>query len=75
MYQKIDPTLKVTEREDKVSKFWEENNIFQESIKEREGCPVYTFFDGPPTANGKPHIGHVITRAIKDLFPRYKPPI
>ena len=72
MYQKIDPTLKVTEREDKVSKFWEENNIFQESIKEREGCPVYTFFDGPPTANGKPHIGHVITRAIKDLFPRYK---
>ena len=72
MYQKIDPTLKVTEREDKVSKFWEENNIFQKSIKEREGCPVYTFFDGPPTANGKPHIGHVITRAIKDLFPRYK---
>jgi len=72
MYKKIDSNLKVTEREDQISKFWQENDIFNESIKLREGCPTYTFFDGPPTANGKPHIGHVITRAIKDLFPRYK---
>ena len=72
MYKKIDSSLKVTEREELISKFWEENDIFNESIKIREGAPVYTFFDGPPTANGQPHVGHVITRAIKDLFPRYK---
>src|SRR5574344_1761972 len=72
MYEKIDPNLKVTERENKVSDFWKENDIFGKSIKEREGCPSFTFFDGPPTASGKPHIGHAITRAIKDLFPRYK---
>lgn len=72
MYKKIDPNLKVTEREDLVNEFWTKNEIFKKSISEREGCPSFTFFDGPPTANGKPHIGHVITRAIKDLFPRYK---
>ncbi len=72
MYQKIDSQLKPTEREDRISEFWNKNDIFNETIKLREGCPTYTFFDGPPTANGKPHIGHVITRAIKDLFPRYK---
>jgi len=72
MYKKIDSTLKVTDRENLVNKFWTDEDIFNESIKAREGCPTYTFYDGPPTANGKPHIGHVITRAIKDLFPRYK---
>ena len=72
MYKKIDSEKKTVEREDEVNRFWEENHIFEESIKLREGCPTFTFFDGPPTANGKPHVGHVITRAIKDLFPRYK---
>ncbi|MCB9498828.1 MAG: isoleucine--tRNA ligase [Bacillales bacterium] len=72
MYEKVDISKKVTERENEISAFWEKNDIFNESIKLREGCPTFTFFDGPPTANGKPHIGHVITRAIKDLIPRYK---
>ena len=72
MYKKVNSDLKVTEREELVRKYWKENNIFEESIKSREGHPFFTFFDGPPTANGKPHIGHVITRAMKDLFPRYK---
>ncbi len=72
MYKKVDLGKKVVEREDEVNMFWEENDIFNKSIELREGCPTFTFFDGPPTANGKPHIGHVITRAMKDLFPRYK---
>ena len=72
MYEKVDADLTITEREAKISEFWDRYDIFNESIKLREGCPTFTFFDGPPTANGKPHIGHVITRAIKDLFPRYR---
>ncbi len=72
MYKKVNSDLKVTEREEIIREYWKENNIFEESIKSREGHPFFTFFDGPPTANGKPHIGHVITRAMKDLFPRYK---
>lgn len=72
MYDKVSTNLEFVEREKEVLKFWNENKIFEKSIKAREGCPVFTFFDGPPTANGKPHIGHVITRAVKDIIPRYK---
>ena len=72
MYQKVDTNLNFVEREKKVEKFWEEHDIFEKSMKDREGCPEYTFYDGPPTANGKPHIGHVLTRVIKDMIPRYR---
>lgn len=72
MYDKVSTNLNFVEREVEVQKFWKEHEIFQKSNKAREGCPVYTFYDGPPTANGKPHIGHIITRAVKDLIPRYK---
>ncbi len=72
MYQKVDTNLNFVEREKKVEKFWADNQIFEKSMKEREGCPEYTFYDGPPTANGKPHIGHVLTRVIKDMIPRYR---
>ena len=60
------------EREKETAKFWKDNDIFKKSMKQREGCPTYTFYDGPPTANGKPHIGHVLTRVIKDMIPRYR---
>ncbi|MGO5550604.1 isoleucine--tRNA ligase [Wansuia hejianensis] len=72
MYQKVDTNLNFVEREKKTEKFWEEHQIFEKSMKEREGSPMYTFYDGPPTANGKPHIGHVLTRVIKDMIPRYR---
>lgn len=72
MYTKVDSTLNFVDREIEIQKFWKENNIFEKSIKLRENCPIFTFYDGPPTANGKPHIGHLITRAIKDIIPRYK---
>ena len=72
MYEKVSADLNFVQREKKVSDFWRENRIFQKSIDEREGCPTYTFYDGPPTANGKPHIGHVLTRVIKDMIPRYR---
>ena len=72
MYQKVDTNLNFVEREKKTEKFWEENQVFEKSMKEREGRPMYTFYDGPPTANGKPHIGHVLTRVIKDMIPRYR---
>ena len=72
MYKKVPTDQKFVEREKEIEKFWKENDIFAKSEKEREGCPVYTFYDGPPTANGKPHIGHVETRAIKDMIPRYR---
>ena len=72
MYKKVDPNLNFVEREKKVEEFWKENDIFKKSIKQREGGEVYTFYDGPPTANGKPHIGHVLTRVIKDMIPRYR---
>ena len=71
MYQKVSTDLNFVERENKVSKFWKENDIFEKSNKIREGNEYYTFYDGPPTANGKPHIGHVLTRCIKDMIPRY----
>ncbi len=72
MYEKVSTNLNFVEREVEVQKFWKENKIFEKSITLRQGGPVFTFYDGPPTANGKPHIGHIITRAVKDLIPRYK---
>jgi len=72
MYEKVSTNLNFVDREVEVQKFWKEKEIFRKSIEAREGAPVFTFYDGPPTANGKPHIGHIITRAVKDLIPRYK---
>ena len=72
MYEKVSPNLNFVEREKAVLDFWKENKIFERSIETRKGCPTYTFYDGPPTANGKPHIGHVLTRVIKDMIPRYR---
>ena len=71
MYKKVETDMNFVEREKETAKFWKDNDIFQKSIKQREGDPTYMFFDGPPTANGKPHIGHVLTRVIKDMIPRY----
>lgn len=72
MYEKVSTNLDFVEREKEVLEFWKSNNIFEKSIKTREGGPVFTFYDGPPTANGMPHIGHILTRVIKDIIPRYK---
>ncbi len=72
MYDKVSTNLNFVDREKKIENFWKENNIFQKSIDERAEGEPYTFFDGPPTANGKPHIGHVLTRVIKDMIPRYQ---
>ena len=72
MYEKVSTDLKFVEREKKVEKFWDDNHIFQKSMDQRKKGPTYTFYDGPPTANGKPHIGHVLTRVIKDMIPRYR---
>ncbi len=72
MYEKVSPDLNFKEREKKVEKFWKDEKIFEKSITQREGKENYTFYDGPPTANGKPHIGHVLTRVIKDMIPRYR---
>ena len=72
MYNKVSTNLNFVEREKATEQFWKDNAIFEKSIKMRENAPSYTFYDGPPTANGKPHIGHVLTRVIKDMIPRYK---
>ena len=72
MYRKVPTDMNFVGREKEVLKFWQENHIFEKSERERQGRPCYAFYDGPPTANGKPHIGHVETRAIKDLIPRYR---
>lgn len=72
MYQKVPTNFNFAERESAVEKFWRENNIFEKSIDERAGAEPFIFYDGPPTANGKPHIGHVLTRVIKDMIPRYR---
>ena len=72
MYKKVSTDMNFVGREKEVEKFWDDNHIFEKSIEEREGCPEYIFYDGPPTANGKPHIGHVLTRVIKDMIPRYR---
>lgn len=72
MYNKVDTNLNFVEREAEVLKFWKENDIAAMCIQNRDGCDNFTFYDGPPTANGKPHIGHVLTRVIKDMLPRYQ---
>ena len=72
MYQKVNSDMNFVDREKQVEEFWDKENIFQKSIDNRKKGEVYTFYDGPPTANGKPHIGHVLTRAIKDMIPRYR---
>jgi len=72
VYNKVSTNLNFVEREKNIENFWKENKIFEKSIENRLGCESYTFYDGPPTANGKPHIGHVLTRVIKDMIPRYR---
>ena len=72
MYQKVDTNLNFVDREKKVEEFWKQNHIFEKSMEHRKDGETYTFYDGPPTANGKPHIGHVLTRVIKDMIPRYR---
>ncbi len=72
MYRQVSTDLNFVEREKTIERFWEDNDIFRKSIDSRRQGPVYTFYDGPPTANGKPHIGHVETRTIKDMIPRYR---
>ena len=72
MYDKVSTNLNFVEREKNVEEFWKENHIFEKSMEHRKEGPTYTFYDGPPTANGKPHIGHVLTRVIKDMIPRYR---
>ena len=72
MYKQVPTSLNFVDREKAVEKFWEDNNIFKKSMEHRKEGETYTFYDGPPTANGKPHIGHVLTRVIKDMIPRYR---
>ena len=72
MFEKVSTDLNFVSREVEIEKFWRENDIFQKSVDQREGSDVFMFYDGPPTANGKPHIGHIETRAIKDLIPRFQ---
>ena len=72
VFEPVDPALKFPEMEAKVLAFWKAGEIFRKSLRLREGCPTWVFYEGPPTANGKPHPGHVLTRVVKDLFPRYK---
>lgn len=72
MYKKVDTSLNFVDREKEVLAFWKENDIFGQNVKENEGEKEFTFYDGPPTANGKPHIGHILTRVIKDIIPRYR---
>ena len=72
MFEKVSPNLDFVNREVETVHFWKKHDIFEKSIRNREGGEEFSFFDGPPTANGKPHIGHIETRAIKDLIPRYQ---
>ena len=72
MYNKVDTNLNFVDREKQVREFWKDNDIFKKSMEQRKQGETYTFYDGPPTANGKPHIGHVLTRVIKDMIPRYR---
>src|SRR3990172_341961 len=72
MFQPVDGNVNFPEQELAVGKFWKEQGIYQKSLAERKGAPPFVFYEGPPTANGMPHPGHCLTRAIKDLFPRYK---
>ncbi len=72
MYEKVSSSLNFVDREKEIEKFWRENKIFEKSVDARSKGEKYTFYEGPPTANGKPHIGHVLTRVIKDMIPRYR---
>ena len=72
MYKKVDPGMNFVEREKETLKFWKNNRVFEKTNEKIEGKPVFSFYDGPPTANGKPHIGHILTRVMKDIIPRYK---
>lgn len=72
MYKKVDPGMNFVEREKETLKFWKNNRVFEKTNEKAEGKPVFSFYDGPPTANGKPHIGHILTRVMKDIIPRYK---
>ena len=72
VHEKVDSSLNFVDREKDVLDFWKRERIFEKSMELREGNPVFTFYDGPPTANGKPHVGHLLTRSIKDLIPRYR---
>ena len=72
MYEKVNPNLDFVEREKEVIDFWKKNDVFHKSIEKTEGGEEFSFYDGPPTANGKPHIGHILTRVMKDIIPRYK---
>lgn len=72
MYKKVSTDLNFVQREKEISQFWDKNKIFEKSMEQRKGDPIFTFYEGPPTANGKPHIGHVLTRVVKDIIPRYK---
>lgn len=72
MYKKVDTGINFVEREKEILKFWKDNNIFVKSVEKNEGGKEFSFYDGPPTANGKPHIGHILTRVMKDIIPRYK---
>ena len=72
MYNKVETDMNFVGREKKIEEFWKKEDIFQKSVDTRSQGEMYMFYDGPPTANGKPHIGHVLTRAIKDMIPRYR---
>ena len=72
MYRKVDTGMNFLDREKEVLDFWKENRVFERVMEESEGRETFTFYDGPPTANGKPHIGHILTRVMKDIIPRYK---
>lgn len=72
MYNKVSTDLNFVEREKKILEFWNRNKIFEKSVEASKGKPSFTFYDGPPTANGTPHIGHVLTRVVKDIIPRYR---
>ena len=73
MYKPVDTSLNFVEREKEVLAFWKENEIFEKSVgKEQRPSKSFNFYDGPPTANGKPHIGHILTRVMKDIIPRYR---
>ena len=70
MYRKVDTSLNFVEREKEIIDFWKKNGIFPQSIEKNAGGEEFSFYDGPPTANGKPHVGHILTRVMKDLIPR-----
>ena len=72
MYKKVDTTMNFVEREKEIVEFWKQNGIFEKSVDRNEKGEEFSFYDGPPTANGKPHIGHILTRVMKDIVPRYQ---